>query len=72
METSCTDFLFARPSFIGGIASIFDLGGTFVEFNNSPNQALSDFYALRSDWLMVGDSLRKAMTAFRDEHPELD
>lgn len=71
MGNNRTDFLFARPSFLAGVASIFDLGGTLVEFNRSPNQELADQYAIGSDWLAVGDSLRQAMAAFAAEHPEL-
>ena len=60
-------FLFARPSVLGGIASILDFGDTLTEYNtaNSPEQA--DVLALWSDWLAVGDDLRWAFGAFQDD-----
>lgn len=62
--------LFARPSALGGVASILDFGDTLTEYNtaNSPEQA--DTLALWSDWLAVGDDLRWAFGAFEDEHSD--
>lgn len=56
--------LFARPSALGGVASILDFGDTLTEYNtaNSPEQA--DLLALWSDWLAVGDDMWAALRAY--------
>jgi len=50
--------LFARPSFLTGIARIIDPFGTLNEYNTSPNARIADYYAILSDWKAVGDDLR--------------
>lgn len=58
-----TDSLFARPSFIEGIASIADLEGLrFFNYSDTPEGA--DERALRSDWEMVGQDLAGALAAY--------
>jgi hypothetical protein len=49
-----TDFLFAQPSFLSGLARVFDLFSTFDEYNRSPNERIADARALYSDWKIVG------------------
>lgn len=56
-----TDFLFAQPSFLSGVARVLDLFGTFDEYNVSPTPAEADYRALRSDWAKVGQDLQAAM-----------
>ena len=62
--------LFARPSVLGGIASILDFGDTLTEYNtaNSPEQA--DVLALWSDWLAVGDDMWWAIRAYESAIPK--
>jgi hypothetical protein len=52
-----TDFLFATPSFMGGVATAFDLGATLVEYNQSRSSQEADMRALRADWAAVCDDL---------------
>ena len=56
--------IYARPSFLEGMARIFDIGGTLNEYDfshyrreraASKNGAKADMEALRSDWQAVGD-----------------
>lgn len=54
-------FLYARPSFIEGVARVIDLGDTLTEYNNSITPEQADWLALRSDWTVVGEDLRRAM-----------
>jgi len=54
-------FLFARPSVWEGVARIIDFGNTLNEYNYS---SAPDDIALRTDWLIVGDTLRRAMTSY--------
>lgn len=60
-----SDFLFARPSFIGGMARILDFGGTLNMYNESPNEAIADLRALAEDWRAVGNTLRSALAEYR-------
>lgn len=53
--------LFATPSFLTGAARLVDLGGVFDKYNGSGSEEEADSRALASDWLVVGDDLRKAM-----------
>ena len=57
-----TDFLFARPSFSGGMAAAMDLCGVLVgEYNRSPTPRHADFRAITSDWVITGMDLSKTM-----------
>lgn len=58
-----TDFLFARATFLSGVASVLDLGGTLGNPNMSRNTTEADFMALRSDWLAVGNDMREAISS---------
>lgn len=62
--------LFARPSALGGVASILDFGDTLTEYNtaNSPQQA--DTLALWSDWLAVGDDIWSAIGTYENALPK--
>ena len=57
----CSDFLYARPSFLEGMARIMDLGNTLNEYNTSD---APDKIATFRDWTIVGNDLR---SAFGDE-----
>ena len=56
-----TDFLFARPSFLEGVARVLDLGGTLQEYNRSLSEEDADFIALAADTKAVGDDLWAAL-----------
>lgn len=68
-----THFLYAMPSFWEGWARTIDLGDTLTEFNGSPDERLADYYALRSDWYVIGDDLigvyEQAMHGLKEEAP---
>lgn len=55
------NFLYALPSFLSGSARVLDLGGTFDEYNDSPNGQVADARAIYSDWLAVGVALSSCM-----------
>ena len=61
--TQMSDLLFARPSFLEGMARILDMGGTLTEFNRSPDGEAADSLAIASDWYAVGQDLRNAIDA---------
>ncbi len=56
-----SDFLYAGPSFLEGMARVFDLGGTMNEYNGSPTPSYADAYAIGMDWYVVGQDIREAM-----------
>ncbi len=63
-----TDFLYANPSFWGGMASVVDLGGTLAkEYNRSSTVNQADFRALRSDWAVTGIDLFTALDKFSSQ-----
>lgn len=54
-----SDFLFARPTLLEGLARILDWGGTLSEFNR---HAHADRVAIAMDWRMVGNDVRAGIT----------
>ena len=61
MNTEPTYFLFARPSFWGGTAALMDFGNTLFVYNESPTPRQADYFAIKSDWVAVGNHLRHAI-----------
>ncbi len=56
-----SDFLYATPSFVEGIARIIDFGNTLNEYNASESEEKADEIALYMDWKIVGTDIRNAM-----------
>ncbi len=56
-----SSFLYARPSFVEGIARIFDFGDTLSEYNFCRNPQQADFLALRADWRVAAQDLGIAL-----------
>jgi hypothetical protein len=65
-----SDFLFARPSFLEGVARTLDLGGTLSEYNRSLTPAQADYIAIWSDWRVVGNDIRAAVAALKRDAPD--
>lgn len=65
-----TYYLYARPSFIEGMARVLDLGATLTDFNYSLTPEEADFAAIQSDWQTVGDDIRAALEQFAKDHAE--
>ena len=63
-----SDFLFARPSFVGGMASVLDLGATLKVYNDSPSANIADTRAIMSDWIVTGNDIRSAIGMFVEEN----
>ncbi len=64
---SPTEHLFARPSFLEGLARLFDFRGTLNEYNTSPTATDADMRALERDMAAIGVDFRKALTIVRQE-----
>ena len=60
-------FLFANPSFISGMARVLDLGSTLNEYNYSAYPEKADYYAVNSDWRIVGSDIRTAMARYEHQ-----
>jgi hypothetical protein len=56
-----TDFLYARPSAVSGVARVFDLFGTLDDYNISDTPAEADAKAIASDWIIAGQDIVDAM-----------
>lgn len=59
-SVGCSDFLFARPSFVRGMARSFDLFGAFTTYNLSLTGAEADRRAITCDWDMTLADFRVA------------
>ena len=57
-------FLFARPSFMEGMARVVDLGGTLQVYNSSATPKEADQRAILADWLAVGEDIHAAMSEY--------
>jgi hypothetical protein len=62
-----SDFLFARPSFIEGMARVLDLGCTLNEYNYSRTGAEADAKALKNDFLMVFQDLGSSISKYEQK-----
>ncbi len=60
--------LYANPSFLSGVARIFDFWGLFDSYNTSADDETADSIAIGSDWRAVGEDLRAATQEFEDSH----
>jgi len=62
-----SSFLFARPSFMEGVARILDFGNTLSQYNGSANPNEADAKAINSDWKSVGNDIREAEAKFKKD-----
>ena len=58
---------YAKPTFLGGLARILDLGGTLRNtYSHSDAVYEMDILAMRSDWIAIGQDLGDAIGSFPD------
>lgn len=60
-----SDFLFAKPSFWGGMSRLFDFGGTLNSYNISPTGEIADARAFYEDWKAIGDDMRSTLQLYK-------
>lgn len=60
-----TTRLYSMPSWLSGVASIFDLGGTLNEYNFASDPAEADYLAIASDWAAIGADLQAAIDSYK-------
>lgn len=58
-------FLFARPTFLGGMATVLDMGGTLFNYNSSESAEEADRVALSMDFHAVGLDMKRATERHR-------
>ena len=68
--TRQTSYLYAIPSFLGGMAHTLDVGGTLQVYNENETPAEADTKALRNDWESVGNDLLDSMIEYGKEKAE--
>ena len=56
-----SDFLFARPSFLGGASRVLDLFGTLQEYNRSPTPEIADQRAMLNDIRAIGADFKEVL-----------
>lgn len=56
--------LYERPSFLEGIARLFDFGGWLNQYHYSSSNEEADSRAIESDWRFVGEDLREAIRQY--------
>ena len=61
MMIDYTSRLYARPSFIEGMARALDMGGTLNEYNASLSGEEADAIAIWSDWVAIGQDMYAVM-----------
>lgn len=66
--------MFNKDNIIAGIGSVVDLFGvrSFNRYNNSPDEhnVSSDYDALKSDWITIGNDISQAMGLFASCYTE--
>lgn len=58
------------PSFLGGMASVLDLGATINVFNYSKSENEADTKALASDWGAVGEDISVSIAKWEIENEQ--
>jgi len=67
-----SDFLFAKPSFIGSMARILDLGSTLNTYNNDGlSDQIADNLAISLDLRAVKSDLYTALDQFENEEHDV-
>lgn len=62
-----SDFLFAQPSILFGLARFFDFAGAFDRYNNSRNESEADGKATLADWHITGIDLSLVLEMMKDD-----
>ena len=62
-----SEFLFARPSFLEGMARVVDWSGSLNRYNTMPSPEEADAVAMAADWAAVGEDLYRAVDSYRGQ-----
>jgi hypothetical protein len=61
-SNNVTDFLFATPSFLTGAGTVMNLAGSSYQFNVSSTSDEADCLAIKNDFYIIGNDLKKAIS----------
>lgn len=53
--------IYGNKPFLRGVGSVFDLSGSVHLFGIMGDPNVTDFEAIMSDWLIVGEDIKKAI-----------
>lgn len=68
-----TDFLLATMTRLTGAGNVFNLWGSFYDYNYSATPEEADARALFSDWAVVGDDIRTVLRSIdKDQSQQLE
>lgn len=65
--TDKSGFLFADPSFLTGLGTVMDIGGSLLVYNSSPSGTEADERAIASDWAVVGSDILNATNSLGEK-----
>jgi hypothetical protein len=65
-----SDFLFARPSFVEGLARMVDVSNSLNTYNVSRSGDEADARAIHQDWKALGHDIRVALEQLSSETRE--
>lgn len=54
----------SRPSFLEGLAELFEPASVMKKYHTSPTAEIADGRGIAADFLVVGDDLRAALTDY--------
>lgn len=63
--------LFARPSFLEGMARTLDIGATLQVYSRSHTERKADTKALTNDWNTVGQDLRASLAWYEQTQKQV-
>lgn len=56
-----TDFLLPRNNMVVGAGSVLNLSGSYFKYKTSKDDIEADLKALNSDWINVGEDIKRAI-----------
>ena len=62
MNSTRTDFLTPTSSFLLGMGTVLNIDGKFFEYNVSNSTEEADALAIKSDWSIVGQDIKSAIS----------
>ncbi len=68
--TRQTSYLYAVPSFIGGMAHSLDMGCTLEVYNSNETPEEADTKATQNDWEAVGNDILNSMINYGEKEKE--
>lgn len=66
-KRAVTDYLIPKMSFLIGMGSVFNIGGSYYRYNTSKTPQKADQKAFTNDWRMVSQDLFDAFKSLEEE-----